>query len=476
MTLLIIAAATWVCARMFPVNATTAGFAYLVAVLGIATAWGLATAILGSVAAMLCFNYFFLPPIGQLTIADPQNWVALTAFMVTALVASHLSSRAKKQAREAMRRQVETGRLYELSRAILLAGAEQPLGAQAAQQIAKIFELRAAALFDSKTGDIFRGGAEDFPRAEQRLRECAERGVRTDEHDANEQTVVAPVLLGGPPIGSLALKGQALSDDALQALLNLVAIALERVRAQEAAGMAEAARRNEELKSTLLDAIAHEFKTPLTSIKAASTSILSDRTLAPQVRELETIIDEEADRMNLLMTEAVRMSQIDAGKMRLERAAVNVGDLLERVVAQFEARNEGRELRLRVDADLPPVSADPELVALALRQLIDNALKYSPPGSPVEVNAEARTDRVYIRVHDRGSGIPERERERVFQKFYRRNLNHVPGSGLGLYIARAIARTHGGDIWIDGDPSSGCEFCVSLPAGRAAVQNGATHS
>ena len=455
---IVLIAVTLVCIRVFPVNATTAGLVYLIAILGIASASGLATAVASSLAAMLCFNYFFLPPVGQFTIADPQNWIALAAFLIAALVASRLSSHARSQAREARRRVEESEHLYAFSRAILLAGPDQPLGSHAAQQIAELFNCRAVALFDAKTGETFRGGVEDLP-AEDKLKEAVERGVRI----GNGQVIVAPVILGGPPIGSLALKGPPFSEDALRAVLNLVAIAFERVRAQEAASAVQAARQSEELKSTLLDAIAHEFKTPLTSIKAASTSMLSNGSLAPQIRELGTIIDEEADRMNSLVTEAVRMSQIEAGKMRLERTAVDVGALLSDVVAQFGPRAEGRELSLTVSPGLPQISADSELVSLAIRQLIDNALKYSPPASPVRVRIDSGPDGVYVHVHDDGPGIPPRDRERVFQKFYRRAVKaNVPGSGLGLFIARAIVRTHGGDVWIE-ETGGGCEFCMSLP-------------
>jgi two-component system sensor histidine kinase KdpD len=277
--------------------------------------------------------------------------------------------------------------------------------------------------------------------------------------------LVAAIILGGREIGSLALKGPSLSDGALRALLNLVAISLERVRTEEAASRAEAARQSEEFKSTLLDAITHEFKTPLTSIKAASTSMLGDgKSLTAQFRELATIIDEETDRLSLMVTEAVRMSQIDAGKVLLERESLDVKALLQRVLHHFEPRAEGRALNLYASDGLPRVSADPELVSLAIRQLIDNSLKYSPPGSPIDISTGLKDDRVMIRVRDCGPGIPERERERVFDKFYRRlgSRNHVPGSGLGLYIAREIVRAHGGDLWIEG-PGAGSEFCVALP-------------
>jgi two-component system sensor histidine kinase KdpD len=237
------------------------------------------------------------------------------------------------------------------------------------------------------------------------------------------------------------------------------------VRTEEAANRADAARQSEEFKSTLLDAIAHEFKTPLTSIKAASTSMLDSSVLSPQFRELAAIIDEETDRMNQLVTEAVRMSQIDAGKIRLERELIDVPQLLAKVLEHFESQAAGRSLRLNPSANLPRVSADPELFSLALRQLIDNALKYSPPGSPIGIVADLEGERVVIRVHDRGPGIPERERERIFDKFYRRApiKDRVPGTGLGLYIAREILRTHGGDLWIESEAGEGSEFCAALP-------------
>jgi two-component system sensor histidine kinase KdpD len=461
-SLAVVAAITIVCRHVIPVNATTAGFAYLLGILAIAATWGLIESIAASLAAMLCFNFYFLPPIGMFSIADPQNWVALFAFLATALVASHLSDREKMQAGDAKGKQRETEQLYALSRAILLTDPAQPVGSQAARHISEIFECPGVALYDAKTAEVFRGGADDMVDIEGKLKQVAVQGNNFVE----PPLFVAAILLGGQPIGSLALKGSPPSDGALQALLNLVAIALERVRMEESANRADAARQSEEFKSTLLDAIAHEFKTPLTSIKAASTSLLADfPAVSPQIRELAAIIDEETDRMNQLVTEAVRMSQIDAGKIRLERESIDVAQLLAKVLENFESQAAGRSLRLNPGANLPRVSADAELLSLAFRQLIDNALKYSPPGSPVGVVADLEGDRVVIRVHDRGPGIPERERERIFDKFYRpvSVRERVPGTGLGLYIAREILRTHSGDLWIESEPGEGSEFCAGLP-------------
>jgi two-component system sensor histidine kinase KdpD len=466
LSLAIVAGTTFVCARAIPVNATTAGFAYLLGVLTVATIWGLVEAVVASFAAMGCFNFFFFPPVGQFTIADPQNWVALFAFLATALVASHLSDRAKKQAFEAKGRQQETEQLYALSRTILLVDSSRSIGFQVAQHIAEIFDCPAVVLYDANTGEVFRGGAEDLPDVEDKLKQAVIRG--TNAWDQSTHVLTAAILLGGQAIGGLALKGLSLSDGALQALLNLIAIAWERVRTEEAANRVEAARQSEEFKSMLLDAIAHEFKTPLTSIKAASTSMLSDSTpLSPQSRELTTIIDEEADRLSLLVTEAVRMAQIEAGKVRLEWQIIAIDELLRRIVRQFEARSDGRGLHLTVKASLPRTAVDPELMSLALRQLIDNALKYSPPGSPVDIAADVADGIVQIRIRDQGPGIPEKERGRVFEKFYRRQAvkDRVPGTGLGLYIAREIVRAHGGDVRIEGE--RGSEFCVTIPVQAA---------
>lgn len=461
-SLLAVAGITFACFRVIPVNATTAGFAYLLGVLGTAAASGLAEAIVVSVVSMLCFNFFFFPPVGQFTVADPQNWAALFAFLITAIVASRLSDRVKKQALEAKSRQKETEQLYALSRAILLMESSGPVGFQIVLHIAEIFDCRAVALYDAKSGEVFRGGVEDLPEIESRLKQVVLLGTNTV--DAPAHVLLAAIPLGGQPVGALALKGLILSDGALQALLNLVAIVLERVRTTEAASRAEAARQSEEFKSTLLDAIAHDFKTPLTSIKAASTSILSDSVgVSPQFRELTTIIDEETDRLSLLVTEAVRMSQIEAGKIHLERQSVAVDDLLRGVLQHFESRADGRRFQLNAPADLPKIAVDQEMISLALRQLIDNALKYSPPGLPIEIVAGAMNDTLSIRIRDHGPGIPEKERERVFDKFYRGQgvKDQLPGTGLGLYIAREIVRAHGGELTIDAD--HGAEFVISLP-------------
>jgi two-component system sensor histidine kinase KdpD len=256
----------------------------------------------------------------------------------------------------------------------------------------------------------------------------------------------------------------------LQGLTNLVAIGLERLRAQNAASKAEAARQSDELKSTLLDALAHEFKTPLTSIKAASTSLLSSSGLKPEhARELISIVDEEADRLSVLVTEAIQMARIEAGKVILRRENIAVRDLVEPVLDKLRPVVEDRKIEVNIAAGLAAVWADRELIEVALRQLIDNALKYSPLGSTVSVAAESSDGRVIVSVADHGPGIPEAEQTRIFEKFYRSEgaPHHIPGAGLGLVIAREIVHAHKGEIWVDSKPGEGSVFRFSLPAAVA---------
>jgi two-component system sensor histidine kinase KdpD len=455
---------TFLCSHLIRGNVTTVGFIYLIAVLVIAARWGFLESLVASVASVLCFNFFFFEPVGTFNIAEPENWVALFAFLVTSLVASQLSARAKRRTQEALDRRQEMERLYALSRAILLIDANASPGRQIADQIRDIFGLGTVALYDRKAGEVHHAGSGSPTGIEERLRQSAASG--TAQSDAASSTVITPILLGGQTIGSLAVQGGMLSVAALQALANLVAIALEKVRGQEAANRAEAARQSEELKSTLLDSLAHEFKTPLTSIKAAATALL----LTPlagtaEQRELVSIVDEEVDHLASLVTEATQMARIEAGELRLNAGVHSAGELIGNALEQMKAATEGRKITVGVAEDLPAILVDPDLMELALRHLLDNAVKYSPPASPVAVRAEHCARGVRISVADEGPGIPERERSRVFEKFYRSpsTRQHVLGTGMGLAIAREIVSAHGGEVGIENRPGGGSQFWIILP-------------
>ena len=220
---------------------------------------------------------------------------------------------------------------------------------------------------------------------------------------------------------------------------------------------------NEAMKAMLLDALAHEFKTPLTSIKAAASSILDEE--QPAQKELVTVIEEETDRLDSLVTETIRMARIEAGDLHLEIRPESVATLVASALNQLKILLEDREIKIEVPAKLPEVLADAELAGLTLRQLVTNALKYSNPESPIIVRAGARDHYVTISVKDSGPGIPQKELSRVFDRYYRlaESGDRVPGTGIGLTIARDIVKAHGGEIWAESAAGEGSEFFFTLP-------------
>jgi two-component system sensor histidine kinase KdpD len=459
--IILVLAVTFIFNSLIPVNAQTAGFAYLITILLVAAYLGLAESVAASVAATATLNYFFLPPVGRFTIADVQNWIALFAFLVTSLVASQLSNSAKRRAVEAMNQESEMERLYALSRATMLLDDRQPIARQIAAEVTRIYNVRSVAIFDRNRGEIYRSG-EDIAAIESSLREAALTGETSRQEDG---LFVTPISLGGQLIGSIAIKDGSVSDAALNALLNLIAISLENSRSREMATRAEAARQSEEFKSTLIDGVAHEFKTPLTSIKAATSGLLASTVSDPtQQRELLTVIDEEADRLTELVTEALHLARIEAGKIHLNKLPHSLNKLIGDTIQQLEP-GDGRLRDVVIDKDIPLISFDVELMQLAIRQLLDNALKYSPPGTPIRVRAGIGNGTLTIRVHNTGEALSELERAKIFEKFYRgvSVQDRIGGTGMGLAIAREILRAHGGDILVESSTDQGTEFTAMLP-------------
>ena len=444
------------------VNSPTAAFSFLLLILGLATKVGLRESILASLASMLAYNFLFLPPIRTLTIADPQNWVALFVFLVTAITASHLSSSARRKAEEAASREREVQRMYDFSRALMLRDSTRILPDQITEKIFEIFRVEDVSFYDRESDSVSRIATSGSPLEDKLLREVTEGAIPW--RNVERKALIVPIRLGAPPLGSLGVVG-GISEVALQAIAQLVAIALETARAQEVATRAEAARENEQLKSTVLDALAHEFKTPLTSIKAAASTILSRRSLDEIEKDLLTVVDEEADHLNSLVTEAIELARIGAAPVKLRREPCSVDTLIHSAVTCLRKLSEGRVLDVRVEQALPSVVIDRRLSELALRQLFNNALKYSPPSSPIQITAEFESDAIVIRVFNAGPGIPKAEQTLIFEKFYRgRDVRaRVPGTGMGLAIAREIIEAHGGRIWVNSEPGKGVQFSFTLP-------------
>ncbi len=456
----VVGAVTAACSVVISINPTTVALAYVVVILLIATAWGITEATAASLLATLCFNLFFLPPVGTLTIADPQNWVALAAFLVTGIVASQLSGRARRRNIEVLARQRDLERLYALSRALLLHGDRPSIRTMIARHIAEAFELSRVALYDHETDTVSStAGPDEMPGVDERLREVARTGV---PWRATSGMLVTGIQLGGAPIGALALDATGLSDTVVQSIANLAAIGLERARGHEASARAEAARQSGELRAVTLDALAHEFKTPLTSMKAATSDLRSTITEGRN-QELVQIVDEELDRLQERVTDAVQMLRVDAGDFVLHRHRCAVADLVRWTLAGFRTRLEGHSVVTRVP-DTLCVDADRNLLGLALRQLIDNALKYAPVTSTIEIEATVDNGMVRIGVRNSGPEIPARERARIFERFYRGSDAHrIPGTGMGLAIVRQVAKAHGGTADVVSSPERGTEFVLLLP-------------
>lgn len=469
--LALVAIVTWVDYRLLHVNSSTAGFSFLLVILAVATRAGLEESITASLGSVLSYNLFFLPPVGTLTISDPQNWVAFCVFLITAVTASHLSASARKRADEASARRQEMERLYDFSRALMLGDGERGLAGQIAQQIVEVFEVRSSAFYDPAGNAVYNAGADDSALPEPALREVARTGQSSKDFVQNASIV--PVRLGGRSLGSLGVATTELSDAALSAIAQLAAIAIERARAQQIANRAEATRQNEQLKGTVLDALAHEFKTPLTSIKAAITAVLSLRTHDGMEQDLLTVVDEEADHLTGLVTETIEVARIEAGQVRLHRHRCPVAALVASALSQVQSLRDGREIQVSMNPDLPDVNADPDLSVLALRQLIANALKYAPQTAAIRVFAEEETEYIALHVANAGPGIPISEQEAIFEKFYRGQevRERIPGTGMGLTIAREIVQAHGGRMWLQSRPGEDVQFSFTLPkAGEEAEE------
>lgn len=350
------------------INSTTVALLYLLIVLCLAILWRSGPAMLASVLAMLCLNFFFLPPFHTLAIADPQNWLALAVFFIAAIAVGQLSARVQRRAEEAEAARGKVEQLY--------------------------YELQ-----------------DSFERSSQ----------------------------------------------------------------------AKALKQSERLKSALLDAVTHDFRTPLTSIKASATAMLEDAyaierdKAEPQLdlearKEMLQVIDEEADRLDRFVEGLTKLARIDAGGMHLHLQPASVEEIVGTALKRAEPRTRTHRMEVWID-DLPPVMVDEQSISQAVYTLLDNAAKYSPPDAPIVVRArQSDVKSIVLSVEDHGPGIRAEIRDRVFEKFFRAMRDgdvgnrRATGSGLGLAIARGIVQAHHGRIWVeDAGNGSGAKFVIELP-------------
>jgi len=462
---IIVAAITFVCFRWLHVNYATVGFGFLLAVLFISANWGLRNATFTAILASVAYNYFFLPPLFRFIIADLQNWIALLTFLVTAVVGSQLSERARRSALSAEERRREFERLYALSQQLWLTENAYELLNLIPKSIVDSFGVSGAAIFvEGRQDAYFFDGASRRRFPLDQLKAISDRGEPV--LDREHRICYVPLRMGMRSIGSLAVCGCDLSRESLEAISSLVAISIERASTVEKLTKSEAARESDRLRSVLLDSVTHEFRTPLTSIKASAETLLSETLLdKPQRQDLLQVINEESDRLNRLVGEAGEVAQLDAHQVQFHFETHEIQEVVDAALQNLQAALRCHPLEIHIASNLPSLRMDLDRITEVVTHLVDNAAKYSPPDTPIHITAELQGGEVVTSVADHGPGIDGMEQEMIFEKFYRGREQRmlIQGTGMGLPIAKAIVELHGGNIGVTSQTGHGSVFHFSLP-------------
>ena len=450
--------------RWLHVNPTTVALTLVLFILLIAARLGLRYAVVAAIVATACYNFYFLPPVGTFVISDPQNWLALFAFLATGVVGSRLSQTARDEADLARGKQRELEVLFTLSRDLLQTENVAELVNTLPTLINAATRTHTSTLYLLDGDRIYQSGLQPFTSIEiPHLRQLALTLSSPESLPSGEINI--PLRAGVRPRGLLRLNHAHLSPDTSQAIGGLTSIALDRAQALEDVARSEAGKESERLRTLILDSITHELRTPLTSIKGATGTLLTAEGIGTDdQQELLTIIDEEADRLNRLVSQAVEMAQIESQEIHMTFSSV----ALDALIAEAQEHCSWVSSTHPVDVQVAPsihVYADREMVSKVLCNLLENAAKYSAPGSPIFISAEQRKGSVTTSVADRGIGIDPSEQELIFDRLYRSKLQNrqVSGTGMGLAISRAIVEAHQGTLTVTSQIGHGSVFSFSLP-------------
>ncbi|MFN8058513.1 MAG: DUF4118 domain-containing protein [Vicinamibacterales bacterium] len=462
-------------------NATTVALTYLLIVLMVAASARLFVAVLASIVAMLCFNFFFLPPVRTWNIADPQNWVALFAFLVVSLVASRLSHEARARAAEAIGRRDELARLFDLSRDVLVMTATPDAVTHLARSIARRFDLEyvGVALPTERAWTVSAAGGRSLTLDSDRLAEAFEAARRTLEFDAYARTYaghrsetidgatvrLVPLRVGTRPVGMLAVSGRPVEPGTLDTLAGVVAIAVERMRFLADRQAAELTRQSEELKTALLASLGHDLRTPLTAIRVAASNLKAEWLDTSDRQEQSALILEEVDRLTRLFANILEMARLDSGAVERTPRWTHPSEIVTAARYQVAHGLSHHVVKVTIDEDRP-VQLDAALTASALAQLLQNAAQYAPFDTPIEVTVSARDSTLHLCVRDHGPGIDPADLPHLFERFYRgtgASQLRASGSGLGLWIARGLLSAEGGRVWAENCPDGGAAFTITVP-------------
>jgi two-component system sensor histidine kinase KdpD len=467
-------------------NSTTVAMTFLLVVLVAAATSRLLVAVVTSIAAMLSLNFFFLPPVGTLTIAEPQNWAALIAFLAVSLVASNLSSVARARAEEAMERRDEVARLFDLSRDVLMMTDSHDALSLLARFIARRFDLEFVAVCQRRgeRWEIAEGGALSIPVPESQLALVLASAEEVLEFDARNRTYaghrtitvndrevrLVPLRIGTRPIGVLAAAGRPVDPGSLDALGGVAAIAIERAQFLDERKAAELARQSEELKSALLASLGHDLRTPLTAIRVAASNLQSSWLGESERREQSDVVLTEVERLTRLFEDIHDMARLDAGAVSTEPQWVHPSQIVDAAREHVEHALSRHHLETTGSDEDTLVRLDPRLTAAALAHLLENAARYTPPESPISVTASVQDHNLILAVRDRGPGISAADLPRLFERFYRgAQARTVSGTGMGLSIARGLLAVERGRVWAENCPDGGAQFTISVPVERKRV-------
>jgi two-component system sensor histidine kinase KdpD len=435
---------------------------YLLIVVPIALLYGFWQAVVVSLSAVLVHGIFAMHEPQANLATDPANSVTLLAFVLVALVVSRLSARVTGNAKEAESWGGQMRDLYEFTRRTLEMNLHLEPGPQLAELVHEIFALEAVAVFDADLHEVYQAGNWIVDP-----RELAQNVYyfETTDDDPDSGVGRRVLRLGSAPIGSLVVRGDT-SPLTNNAIASLIAITFDRYRAFANESRIETERRTEQLRSTVLDSLAHAYKTPLTAIRAASTGLSEMGHLSAAQGELVALIDEQAGLLGNLTTRLLTTARLDAGEVTVHATPVGVAALIEEVVTSLGDRLASMKVAIEIPVESLVLHCDRHLMVMLLTQYIDNACKYSIYGTTITIRAARTRGEIIFSVRSYGPVIPVNDRERIFDRYYRSTThsNRAAGTGIGLSVAKRVALVHGGSVWVTSDETEGTTFFAAIPA------------